>query len=288
MLNIRIKIIQVLIIFLLLTSLSLFGVSNVAYAEIGDTYQLGYPTNLPSGDHETYGHPILRNSTYAETKAMSMNSKNNEYKNYNKYRVYYCNNFSDYSIINMPVVRYFNSYYSTSTTASLTKTVERTVTNSKTYEQELSSTISAKVGYQSGVKIDGIGVSQSAEVNSAVSNKVGYSNTIFISQRTSDTISIPPSQSQKYYMWEERANFEVFCIQVLEINYEKINIQSHGALWWKYESWDWKETTMVLKEEYYVYKYISGGDFFGLFEYIPQGNSFIYNGAKPSSSVLYI
>ena len=261
--------------------------SAYAAGTIGATYSFTYPVNLPSADHETYGHAIYAQPTCAGKVSLDINSKN-EKKDFDKYRILTHQMYNGHRIINMPVVQYFNSYYATNAYADYSKTLERTVSNTKTYEQELSVTISSKIGYQAGVKIEGIGISASGEVQDAVNASVGYSNTKFVSERTSETITIPASAEQKYYMWEERADFEVMCIQVFEIQYSKTNEQSHGALWWKYTSWDMKETGMVLREEYFVYKYLGTGKFNGLFEYKLSDGHFIYNGPKIDSSVLYI
>ncbi len=263
--------------------------SQMAYAagNIGGSYSFTYPVNLPSADHETYGHAIYAQPSNAGKVSLDINSKN-EKQEYDKYRILTHQMYNGHKIINMPVVQYFNSYYATNPNASYSKTLERTVSNTKTYEEELSVTISAKVGYQAGIKIEGIGVSANGDVQAAVNKSVGFSNTKFVSERTSETINIPASSEQKYYMWEERADFEVMCIQVFEIQYGKTNEQSHGALWWKYTSWDMKETHMILREEYFVYKYLGTGKFNGLFEYKLEDGHFIYNGPKLDSNVLYI
>lgn len=285
----RFKFYGIAILLFLIMAMSLIMQPYFAYAAgtIGGSYSFTYPVNLPSADHETYGHAIYAQPSYASKVSLEINSKG-EKSQFDKYRILTHQMYDGNRVINMPVVQYFNSYYVTNPYSSYTKTLERTVSNTKTYEEELSVTIATKVGYQAGVKIEGVGVSANAEVQAAIKGSVGFTNTIFVSERTTDTMTIPASTEQKYLMWEERADFEVMCIQVFEIQYSKTNEQSHGALWWKYTSWDMKETSMILREEFFVYKYLGTGKFNGLFEYTLSDGHFIYNGPKPSSNVLYI
>lgn len=285
---------KILIFLFLITSVILLNINQTyAATPIVDTIYTTYTTNTPVNS-------MFGTSTRTEYGIASKTSKvvfqswwgmQNDYSEYNDiYYVVY--KFS--KPVNARIKRIKPSYVFISSGTQYTYTTTISQGTSYTYETsmeyELSITYSQSTELSvSGLNFGGAGIGGKVSTNIAVENKISTSvkNTTSYTydQTTTESYNIPVSESS-YYAVEERANFNVYVIQVYKAQYSQSITNGNtliGEKWFTYTKTGYK-----LIEQNVKYTYINDTLQEGFFKYLlNESGKFIYNDYK-ATNIVYL
>jgi len=182
--------------------------------------------------------------------------------------------------------RYLNSNVSYSYELSNTKGTELN------YSVSASTELGVKYGVSSELEVNGLDFAKGkttsyAEVETKIKTTVSTSKTHTYTQNIRETFTIT-STKPTYYMLETRGVFDVYVVQVYQVNYTQKNKKHHGLPWVAgYDTWEWGVSNYTLKEQVVSYVYNDDTSETGFYEYSYVNYKFQYSDYKVANLVYY-
>lgn len=194
--------------------------------------------------------------------------------------------------VNMTIEKHMDSYRYLNTNVSFTYAISNTSGTVLNYSNSASSELSTKYGTSTELEVDGLDFAKAkttayAEVGMKISTTVSTSKTYTYTKNITETYIIE-STKPTYYMLESRGIFDVYVVQVYQVNYYQKDKKHHGLPWIAgYDTWDWGITNYTLKEQTVSYVYNDNTSETGFYEYSYINYKYEYTDNKVSNLVYY-
>lgn len=263
----------------------LLSSANVSNAALGTTGVVFSYNNTSAAGFITYDESVFGQASYytcGYEESFSAITENNYVNSYCSLTKYAYLVYKYDKALNCRVQRFSSDFYYIEKGNSKNITRTLTTTISSTYETSVVNTISNSITASGKTEIVDVEFGVSSQSTATVTKSIGESHTYTYQQGYSITDNLTATDSNKYYSWELRANFDVYFGGLFQINYNTTKTKHKTWYGKKYYTYSYTVASLELVDSMYYYEMIDGTSASGFYSYTEAEDGFIYSGQKNS------